>query len=105
MFLPILRLASLCFHCPLALCFFSTIAAFSTIVVSLCDALFIELLTFYYLLQLSFVRKVAKRRSNISLYADELGRGFVGELDYNIEAANATKFLVLLWSCLVHMLS
>jgi predicted unusual protein kinase regulating ubiquinone biosynthesis (AarF/ABC1/UbiB family) len=41
------------------------------------------------------VRKVAKRRSNISLYADELGRGFVDELDYNIEAANATKFLVL----------
>ncbi|KAK8463435.1 hypothetical protein SEVIR_1G364500v4 [Setaria viridis] len=36
---------------------------------------------------------VANRRSNISLYADELGRGFVGELDYNIEAANATKFL------------
>ncbi|VAI62614.1 unnamed protein product [Triticum turgidum subsp. durum] len=44
-------------------------------------------------LGLSFVRKVAKRRSNISLYADELGRGFVDELDYNIEAANATKFL------------
>lgn len=44
-------------------------------------------------LGLSFVRKVAKRRSNISLYADELGRGFVDELDYNIEASNATKFL------------
>ncbi|TVU27799.1 hypothetical protein EJB05_19300 [Eragrostis curvula] len=44
-------------------------------------------------LGLALVRKVAKRRSNISLYADELGRGFVGELDYNIEAANATKFL------------
>ncbi|XP_051191858.1 uncharacterized protein [Lolium perenne] len=44
-------------------------------------------------LGLSLVRKVAKRRSNISLYADELGRGFVDELDYNIEAANATKFL------------
>lgn len=44
-------------------------------------------------LGLAFVRKVAKRKSNISLYADELGRGFVGELDYNIEAANATKFL------------
>ncbi|VAI51081.1 unnamed protein product [Triticum turgidum subsp. durum] len=44
-------------------------------------------------LGLSFVRKVAKRRSNISLYADELGRGFVDELDYNIEADNATKFL------------
>ncbi|CAN6233024.1 unnamed protein product [Urochloa humidicola] len=45
-------------------------------------------------LGLGFIRKVAKRRSNISLYADELGKGFVGELDYNIEAANATKFLV-----------
>ncbi|CAM0942834.1 unnamed protein product [Alopecurus aequalis] len=44
-------------------------------------------------LGLSLVRKVAKRRSNISLYADELGRGFVDELDYNIEAANATRFL------------
>ncbi|KAG2654782.1 hypothetical protein PVAP13_1NG499400 [Panicum virgatum] len=44
-------------------------------------------------LGLAFIRKVAKRRSNISLYADELGRGFIGELDYNIEAANATKFL------------
>lgn len=44
-------------------------------------------------LGLAFIRKVANRRSNISLYADELGRGFVGELDYNIEAANATKFL------------
>lgn len=55
-----------------------------------------QLLTSYHLFQLSFVRKVAKRRSNISLYADELGRGFVGELDYNIEAANATKFLVLI---------
>ncbi|KAL6591460.1 hypothetical protein ACP70R_049963 [Stipagrostis hirtigluma subsp. patula] len=44
-------------------------------------------------LGLAFLRKVAKRRSNISLYADELGKGFVSELDYNIEAANATKFL------------
>ncbi|OEL35062.1 hypothetical protein BAE44_0003919, partial [Dichanthelium oligosanthes] len=44
-------------------------------------------------IKLAFIRKIAKRRSNISLYADELGRGFVGELDYNIEAANATKFL------------
>lgn len=44
-------------------------------------------------LGLAFIRKIAKRRSNISLYGDELGRGFVGELDYNIEAANATKFM------------
>lgn len=56
-----------------------------------------------YMFQLSFVRKVAKRKSNIALYADELGKGFVGELDYNIEAANATKFLVLC-SCLLPIL-
>lgn len=51
--------------------------------------------TSYNLFQLAFIRKIAKRRSNISLYGDELGRGFVGELDYNIEAANATKFMVI----------
>ncbi|AQK75929.1 Protein kinase superfamily protein [Zea mays] len=51
------------------------------------------LFTSYNLFQLAFIRKIAKRRSNISLYGDELGRGFVGELDYNIEAANATKFM------------
>jgi predicted unusual protein kinase regulating ubiquinone biosynthesis (AarF/ABC1/UbiB family) len=37
---------------------------------------------------------VAKRRSNIALYADELGKGFVGELDYTLEASNASIFLV-----------
>nr|CAB3451416.1 unnamed protein product [Digitaria exilis] len=51
------------------------------------------LFNFFNLFQLAFIRKIANRRSNISLYADELGRGFVGELDYNIEAANANKFL------------
>lgn len=46
-------------------------------------------------MQLALLRKVAKRKSDPSLYADELGKGFVGELDYTIEAANASKFLVL----------
>ncbi|XP_020112748.1 uncharacterized protein LOC109727189 isoform X3 [Ananas comosus] len=44
-------------------------------------------------LGLALLRKVAKRKSDPSLYADELGKGFVGELDYTIEAANASKFL------------
>jgi hypothetical protein len=34
------------------------------------------------------------KRSNIALYADELGKGFVGELDYTLEASNASIFLV-----------
>ncbi|XP_068652583.1 uncharacterized protein [Aristolochia californica] len=45
-------------------------------------------------LGLGVLQKVAKRRSNLSLYADELGKGFTGELDYTIEAANASEFLV-----------
>ncbi|XP_073012032.1 uncharacterized protein [Typha latifolia] len=44
-------------------------------------------------LGLTFLRKVAKRKSDLALYADELGKGFVGELDYTIEAANASEFL------------
>ncbi|XP_039122584.1 uncharacterized protein slr1919 [Dioscorea cayenensis subsp. rotundata] len=44
-------------------------------------------------LGLAVLRKVAKRKSDICLYADELGKGFVGELDYTLEAANASKFL------------
>ncbi|XP_068652575.1 uncharacterized protein [Aristolochia californica] len=44
-------------------------------------------------LGLGVLQKVAKRRSNLSLYADELGKGFTGELDYTIEAANASEFL------------
>ncbi|KAJ0963777.1 hypothetical protein J5N97_028899 [Dioscorea zingiberensis] len=44
-------------------------------------------------LGLDFLRKVARRKSDICLYADELGKGLVGELDYTLEAANASKFL------------
>lgn len=44
-------------------------------------------------LGLGLVRKIAKRKSDIRLYADELGRGFVGELDYTLEAENANEFL------------
>lgn len=45
-------------------------------------------------LQLGLLQKVAKRKSDLRLYADELGRGLVGELDYNLEAENASQFLV-----------
>lgn len=50
----------------------------------------------FLVLQLGILRKLAKRKSDISLYADELGRGFLAELDYRIEAHNASEFLVLL---------
>lgn len=43
-------------------------------------------------LGLALLRKIAKRKSDLSLYADELGKGLVGELDYTLEAANAAKF-------------
>ncbi|KEH43526.1 AarF domain kinase [Medicago truncatula] len=43
-------------------------------------------------LGLGLLQKIAKRKSDLRLYADELGRGFVGELDYTLEAANALKF-------------
>ncbi|XP_028782114.1 uncharacterized protein LOC114738244 [Neltuma alba] len=43
-------------------------------------------------LGLGLVQKFAKRKSDPRLYADELGKGFVGELDYTLEAANASKF-------------
>ncbi|KAJ3672129.1 hypothetical protein LUZ60_006850 [Juncus effusus] len=42
---------------------------------------------------LGLLRKIKKRRSNISLYADEIGKGLIGELDYTIEASNSSKFL------------
>ncbi|KAG9445552.1 hypothetical protein H6P81_011680 [Aristolochia fimbriata] len=45
-------------------------------------------------LGLGILQKVAKRKNNLSLYADELGKGFTGELDYTLEAANAAEFLV-----------
>nr|XP_029151359.1 uncharacterized protein LOC112775784 isoform X2 [Arachis hypogaea] len=44
-------------------------------------------------LGLGLLQKIAKRKSDPRLYADELGKGFVGELDYTLEAANASKFL------------
>ncbi|KAK7343844.1 hypothetical protein VNO77_12910 [Canavalia gladiata] len=43
-------------------------------------------------LGLGLLKKIAKRKSDPRLYADELGRGFIGELDYTLEAANASKF-------------
>ncbi|XP_072078728.1 uncharacterized protein [Arachis hypogaea] len=46
--------------------------------------------------KLGLLQKIAKRKSDPRLYADELGKGFVGELDYTLEAANASKFLLLL---------
>ncbi|CAD5190359.1 unnamed protein product [Musa acuminata subsp. malaccensis] len=44
-------------------------------------------------LGLALLRKIAKRKSDLCLYADELGKGLVGELDYTREAANATEFM------------
>ncbi|KAK4578846.1 hypothetical protein RGQ29_028791 [Quercus rubra] len=44
-------------------------------------------------LGLGLLQRIAKRKSDLRLYADELGKGLVGELDYTLEAANATKFL------------
>ncbi|XP_061996446.1 uncharacterized protein LOC133714364 [Rosa rugosa] len=44
-------------------------------------------------LGLGLLQKIAKRKGDLRLYADELGKGFVGELDYTLEAANASKFL------------
>lgn len=45
--------------------------------------------------QLGLLQKIAKRKSDPRFYADELGKGFVGELDYTLEAANALKFRVI----------
>ncbi|KAE9611418.1 hypothetical protein Lal_00011666 [Lupinus albus] len=44
-------------------------------------------------LGLGLLQNIAKRKNDPRLYADELGKGFVGELDYNLEAANASKFM------------
>ncbi|KAF3969324.1 hypothetical protein CMV_006874 [Castanea mollissima] len=44
-------------------------------------------------LGLGLLQRIAKRKSDLRLYADELGKGLVGELDYTLEAANATMFL------------
>ncbi|KAI8563856.1 hypothetical protein RHMOL_Rhmol03G0141700 [Rhododendron molle] len=44
-------------------------------------------------LGLGLLQKIAKRKSDLRLYADELGKGLVGELDYTLEAANASEFM------------
>lgn len=46
--------------------------------------------------QLEIFQKIAKRKSDLCLYADELGKGLVGELDYTLEAANASEFMVII---------
>ncbi|XP_062155749.1 uncharacterized protein LOC133863711 [Alnus glutinosa] len=48
-----------------------------------------------YILRLGLwvLQKIAKRKSDLRLYADELGKGLVGELDYTLEAANASEFM------------
>ncbi|XP_010507623.1 PREDICTED: uncharacterized protein LOC104784272 [Camelina sativa] len=43
-------------------------------------------------LGLGVLRKIAKRENDIRVYADELGKGLAGELDFNLEAANASEF-------------
>ncbi|KAE9618377.1 putative cadmium-transporting ATPase [Lupinus albus] len=43
-------------------------------------------------LGLGLLHNIANRKSDPRVYADELGKGFVGELDYTLEAANASKF-------------
>lgn len=45
--------------------------------------------------QLEILQKIAKRKNDLRLYADELGKGLIEELDYNLEAANALKFMVI----------
>ncbi|KAG2723534.1 hypothetical protein I3760_02G173900 [Carya illinoinensis] len=45
-------------------------------------------------LALGLLHKIAKRKGDPRLYADELGKGLVGELDYTLEAANASEFQV-----------
>ncbi|KAL2549512.1 Protein kinase superfamily protein [Forsythia ovata] len=42
---------------------------------------------------LGLLQKILKRKSDLRLYADELGKGLVGELDYNLEAANVSEFM------------
>ncbi|XP_074296016.1 uncharacterized protein LOC141623759 [Silene latifolia] len=44
-------------------------------------------------LGLGLLQKIARRKNDIRLYADELGKGLMGELDYRLEAGNALRFL------------
>ncbi|VVB17474.1 unnamed protein product [Arabis nemorensis] len=43
-------------------------------------------------LGLGVLRKIVKRENDIRVYADELGKGLAGELDFTLEAANASEF-------------
>nr|GMD11813.1 Kinase superfamily protein isoform 1 [Ipomoea batatas] len=45
-------------------------------------------------LELALLQKIARRKNDFRLYADELGKGLAGELDYTLEAANASEFMV-----------
>lgn len=47
---------------------------------------------------------MTKRKSDLRLYADELGKGLVGELDYTLEAANAAEFMVIFFICRIYSL-
>ncbi|KAJ7559302.1 hypothetical protein O6H91_04G078600 [Diphasiastrum complanatum] len=49
-------------------------------------------------LGLALVRKLAKINSDLSIFADEVGRGLYGELDYTLEASNASEFAAALSS-------
>nr|GEY27661.1 protein kinase superfamily protein [Tanacetum cinerariifolium] len=44
---------------------------------------------------LDISQQVTKRKSDLRLYVDEVGKGLVGELDYTLEAANAVEFMVI----------
>nr|GMD10465.1 sll0005 isoform B [Ipomoea batatas] len=44
-------------------------------------------------LELALLQKIARRKNDFRLYADELGKGLAGELDYTLEAANASEFM------------
>nr|GMD07507.1 Kinase superfamily protein isoform 1 [Ipomoea batatas] len=45
-------------------------------------------------LDLALLQKIARRKNDFRLYADELGKGLAGELDYTLEAAKASEFMV-----------
>ncbi|GAB2286797.1 hypothetical protein Dimus_021192 [Dionaea muscipula] len=44
-------------------------------------------------LGLELLQKISRRKGDLRLYADELGKGLIGELDYRLEAANASEFM------------
>nr|GMC64552.1 Kinase superfamily protein isoform 2 [Ipomoea batatas] len=46
-------------------------------------------------LDLALLQKIARRKNDFRLYADELGKGLAGELDYTLEAANASEFMLI----------